>query len=75
MSRKCQKESKRLALSGNNGSGKNSSENNVNAELDVVVGSSNVSRWNELKKSFSCATNWEFATVLLDLAENYHSKR
>lgn len=37
--------------------------------LDTVVGTSNVNQWNELKQAFCCKTNVEFATVLLNLAE------
>lgn len=42
--------------------------------LDAVVGTSNVIQWNELKEAFCCKTNVEFATVLLNLAEEHLSR-
>lgn len=43
--------------------------------LDTIVGTSNVSQWNELKDAFCCKTNVEFATVLLNLAEEQLNNR
>lgn len=71
MSKKCQRESAKLVNGAVKNSGPEKAEKNhtYDAALDAVIGTANVNQWNELKEAFYCKTNVEFATVLLNLAE------
>lgn len=69
MSKKCQKETKQLQNKLETTPEPIYSHYDENGALDIVVGSSNVSRWKELKTIFCCKSDAEFTTVLLNLAE------
>ncbi|RZB40865.1 uncharacterized protein BDFB_005912 [Asbolus verrucosus] len=71
MSKKFQKETKKQVISGSGKNKLNASKIDENSALEVIVGFVNVKRWNLLKASFSCETNENFATKLLDLAQDY----
>lgn len=71
MSKKCQKESRQLQNKLETTREPIYPQFNENAALDIVLGSSNVNRWMELKTIFCCKSNSEFATVLLNLAEEH----
>lgn len=71
MSKRHHKDPKRLLTEGGVKFGVNSSKNDHNFVLEIVIGSSNVKRWNQFKITFSCTTNEELATFLLDLAQKY----
>lgn len=74
MSKKCQKEIRQHLSKVETTTESIYSEFNENVALDIVVGSSNIMRWKELKTILCCNTNTEFATVLLNLAKE-HVKR
>ncbi|KAK4876889.1 hypothetical protein RN001_009395 [Aquatica leii] len=71
MSKRHQRESKRLSCKESVEFEVNSKKNDNNFVLEIVIGSSNVKRWNQFKITLSCTTNEEIATFLLDLAEKY----
>ncbi|XP_060519982.1 uncharacterized protein LOC132698117 [Cylas formicarius] len=47
------------------------SKHQENAILKLVVGILNLKRWNELKILFCCKSNEQFASKLLDIAQDY----
>lgn len=58
-------------------------DNNYNEENDVkqsqysllnLIGPLNVKRWNALKNALECTSDEDFATKLLDTAEEYHNR-
>lgn len=49
----------------------NSEKIDHNFVLEIVIGSTNVRRWNQFKITFSCTTNEELASFLLDLAAKH----
>lgn len=71
MSKKCQKETRQLQNKLENITEPIYSQLNENVALDIVVGSSNVSRWKELKTICCCKSNAEFTTILLNWAEEH----
>lgn len=78
MSKKCKKETtKHVVRSVKNSDAEKiaKKQTNVDSALDTIVGTSNVNQWNELKEAFCCKTNVEFATVLLNLAEEQLNNR
>ncbi|XP_018567785.1 uncharacterized protein LOC108908278 [Anoplophora glabripennis] len=59
-------------------------DNNYNEENDVkqsqysllnVIGPLNVKRWNALKNALKCSNDEDFATKLLDAAEEYYNRK
>lgn len=77
MSKKCKKETAKLVNRSikNSGVEKIGKNQTYDSALNTVVGTSNVNQWNELKEAFCCKTNVEFATVLLNLAEEQLNNR
>lgn len=78
MSKKCKKETtKHVARSVKNSDVVKIAKKQTHDDsaLDTIVGTSNVNQWNELKEAFCCKTNVEFATVLLNLAEEQLNNR
>ncbi|KAK5642149.1 hypothetical protein RI129_008316 [Pyrocoelia pectoralis] len=71
MSKRHPKEPKRALCKTSAKFGVNSIKNDGNFVLEIVIGSINVKRWNQLKITLSCTTNEELATFLLDIAERY----
>lgn len=61
---------KRLLSEENNKTPDNSGKSD-HFVLEIILGLSNVKRWNKLKITFSCTSNEEFATFLLNLAEKH----
>lgn len=74
MFKKCPKEIRKVINDTGIDSDMQYTELSKNVALDIVVGSSNVNLWNELKTAFGCKTNQEFSTVLLKLAEEHLSR-
>lgn len=77
MSKKCKKEATKHVNRSVKKSGweKIVKNQTYDSALNTVVGTSNVNQWNELRKAFCCKTNVEFATVLLNLAEEQLNNR
>ncbi|XP_044259010.1 uncharacterized protein LOC123007661 [Tribolium madens] len=71
MSKKFQKDVNKQVSSDCVKNKSNVSKTDEDIALELTVGSANVKRWHLLKASFSCETNENFATTLLDLAQEY----
>ncbi|KAB0792661.1 hypothetical protein PPYR_14620 [Photinus pyralis] len=71
MSKRHPKEPKRALCKRSDKFDEISTRNDGNFVLEIVIGSINVKRWNQLKITLSCTTNEELSTFLLDLAEKY----
>ncbi|EFA01111.1 hypothetical protein TcasGA2_TC010323 [Tribolium castaneum] len=71
MSKKFQKDVNKQVSSDCVKNTSNVSKSDEEIALELTVGSANVKRWHLLKASFSCETNENFTTTLLDLAQEY----